>query len=392
MAVYKFFPTKTSTLYSYYPDKNTGLDEITDISLYKSIDDTYEASRTLVKFDQNEIQKLFNSNNIFIGSPSASLDNISYSAYLKFSLAYASEIPLDYKIISYPISSSWEMGTGRLANNPETTDGVSWKWRDYLSGSKWYIPTFYNSIQVGPNDYLYPSSSYPSGSKGGGTWWNHLNWSVGYGGSIFYEASQSFNHSDSKDIELNITHQVKAWLNGLYENQGTLIKQYIEFQSGSTYETKYFTSNTHTIYPPCLEIRWDDFNYYPDNELIITGSNVIINIANNKGEYQQDSVQRFIVNVRDKYPTRIFQTSSVYLNNQILPSSSYWAIKDYNTEEMIIDYDTKYTRISAEDTKNYFDIYMNGLEPERYYKILIKVVLNGEITVFDNNNIFKVVR
>jgi len=40
----------------------------------------------------------------------------------------------------------------------------------------------------------------------------------------------------------------------------------------------------------------------------------------------------------------------------------------------------------------YFDVYMNGLEPERYYQLLIKVIINGETIVFDNNNIFKVVR
>lgn len=388
MAIVKFFPTKTATLYSYTPDKNTGLDEITDISLYHSIDDTYEVSRTLVKFDQDEIQELFRTNLIASGSISASLAFIPYSAYLKLSLAYSSEIPLEYELITYPISSSWDMGTGRLANEPEVTDGVSWKWRDHLSGSLWYTPTFYNSIQVTPSDFIYPSSSYKSGSNGGGTWWDHFNWATG---TLNYATSQSFTHSDSKDIELNITHQVKSWLNNLFSNEGSIIKQKVEFTSGSYYETKYFTSNTHTIYPPCLEIRWVDVAYNPNTGSVITGSNIVVNIANNKGEYQQDSVQRFVVNVRDKYPARLFQTSSVYLNNKILPTSSYWAIKDYNTEEMIIDYDTSYTRISATD-KNYFDIYMNGLEPERYYKILIKIVLNGETTVFDNNNIFKVVR
>ncbi len=389
MAVYRFFPTKTATLYSYYPDKNTGLDEITDLSLYHSIDDTYEVSRTLVKFDQDEIQELFRANNIISGSISASLNDIQYSAYLKLSLANASEIPLEYNIVTYPISASWNMGTGRLANNPETTDGVSWKWMNTLSGSLWYTPLgAYNPIQVGLNDYIYPSSSYKSGSNGGGTWWDHFNWATG---TVGFATSQSFTHSDSKDIELNITQQVKSWLGGLYNNEGSIIKHKLEFISGSSYETKYFTSNTHTIYPPCLEIRWVDVAYNPNTGSVITGSNVVVNIANNKGEYQQDSVQRFVVNVRDKYPVRLFQTSSVYLNNKTLPTSSYWAIKDYNTEEMIIDYDTLYTRISATD-KNYFDVYMSGLEPERHYKILVKVILNGETIVFDNNNIFKVVR
>jgi hypothetical protein len=36
---------------------------------------------------------------------------------------------------------------------------------------------------------------------------------------------------------------------------------------------------------------------------------------------------------------------------------------------------------------------MNGLEPERYYKIIIKVVLvSGESYIIDNNLIFKIVR
>jgi hypothetical protein len=36
---------------------------------------------------------------------------------------------------------------------------------------------------------------------------------------------------------------------------------------------------------------------------------------------------------------------------------------------------------------------MNGLEPERYYKVLIKTILdNGETVVFDENYYFKVVR
>ena len=30
MAVYKIFPTKDATVYSLYPSKNTGLDEIID--------------------------------------------------------------------------------------------------------------------------------------------------------------------------------------------------------------------------------------------------------------------------------------------------------------------------------------------------------------------------
>ena len=40
----------------------------------------------------------------------------------------------------------------------------------------------------------------------------------------------------------------------------------------------------------------------------------------------------------------------------------------------------------------YFDVYMNGLEPERYYKILIKTVLDGTTKVFDEDIMFKVIK
>jgi hypothetical protein len=34
---------------------------------------------------------------------------------------------------------------------------------------------------------------------------------------------------------------------------------------------------------------------------------------------------------------------------------------------------------------------MNGLEPERYYKILIQTTLNGSTIVFDDDYTFKVI-
>jgi hypothetical protein len=55
-----------------------------------------------------------------------------------------------------------------------------------------------------------------------------------------------------------------------------------------------------------------------------------------------------------------------------------------------IDDDT-YTKISADSSNSYFTIYMNGLEPERYYQILLKVVLNGETIILDDNYYFKII-
>jgi hypothetical protein len=37
-------------------------------------------------------------------------------------------------------------------------------------------------------------------------------------------------------------------------------------------------------------------------------------------------------------------------------------------------------------------VYMNGLEPERYYQILIKTTIDGTTLVLDDNYYFKVIR
>ncbi len=59
---------------------------------------------------------------------------------------------------------------------------------------------------------------------------------------------------------------------------------------------------------------------------------------------------------------------------------------------MVFDFDTTYTKISADDTSNYFDIYMDGLQPERYYRLLIKTEIDGSTSIVDTDQTFKVVR
>ena len=357
--VYKIFPEKSATLYSYYPTLNSGIDEILDFSTYFSIDGTYQVSRPIIKFPQDEINDIFNNK----------INGKEHDVYLRLFLANSSQLPLDYKIHCYPLSVDWNIGTGRFSNSPITIDGVSWQYNKGLNeGSQWF-------------DISIPGTtgSYSS-NVGGGLWY------------IDYNSTQSFNRVSNKDIELNVTSIVDEWYTGSIENYGFILKHEdkLEFNTSSYFELKYFSGNTHTIYPPCLEIKWDDYNYSSSLN-VVNNQNIILTLENNISEYQQDSVQRFKINVRDKYPVRIFQTSSLYLDNKILPTSSYYQIKDLDTEEIIIDFDEKYTKISANNEGNYFDIYMNGLECSRYYKILIKTIINDSVLVLDDNYFFKVI-
>ena len=369
MAVYKIFPEKSATLFSYYPTMNTGLDEILELSTFESIDGTNEVSRPIIKFPSSEIS----------GTLTDKVGTASFDCYLKAYLANASSIPLSYTIYSHPLASDWNMGTGRAANLPITTNGVSWVFTQESGSGAWFNPLAFPSGQTG---------SYKSGSNiGGGLWYT----------ASAYVASQSFTFTSTGDIELKVTNAISASYKSVIPNYGFILKHSssLEFTTASKFETKYFSGTTHTIYPPCLEIRWDDFTYNAGSQSVMDSDLYYASLGNNKNMYQQDSVQRFNIKVRAKYPPRTFQTSSFNyaLVNYALPSSSYWSIVDLDSEEIVVDYDTTYTKISCDTSGSYFNVYMNGLEPERYYKLLFKSVLNnGEVIVFDENYYFKVVR
>ena len=364
MAVYKIFPEKSATLYSFYPALNTGLDEIMELSTFESIDGTNEVSRPLIQFPSSEITDIIN--NKVSGSV--------FDIYLKVYLANASEIPLNYTIFCHPVAANWNQGTGRLGNSPQTGDGVSWEYTNQSGSNLWIQGSFPSGITGSYNNTI-----------GGGTWYS----------SSLYEATQSFTFISDKDIEIKVSNTVKAWYSGSISNYGFILKHSssLEFTTASKFETKYFSGDTHTIYPPALEFRWNNSVYNTGSLTVVTSSLFALTLGNNKAEYQQDSVQRFRVNVRDQYPSTAFRTTLSYANSKALPSSSYWSIKDLDTEEIVVDYDTSYTKLSCDANGNYFDIYMNGLEPERYYKLLIKTIVNNrEVIISDKDYIFKVIR
>ena len=59
-----------------------------------------------------------------------------------------------------------------------------------------------------------------------------------------------------------------------------------------------------------------------------------------------------------------------------------------DTNETIIDFDSTATKLSSDPTSNYFNLYMNGLEPDRYYKVLIKTIIGANVYVFDQPNFY----
>ena len=360
MAVYKIFPVQDTTLYSDFNTTNTGLDAILDLS--KSYPSLYTsqstAARPIVKFSSYDITKITSN---YIGSS-------SYSASLNLYLANATGIPVYYSIEVRPVSDTWTMGTGQYGDSPINTTGASWLNKDV--SSPWTQSLFPLGV----------TASYKSGNPGGGNW---------YTGSVY---TQSYGPYDTKDINIDVTGIVKAYVSGSYTNNGFLLKNAdsIEFNPNYTYVLQYFSRDTNTIYPPSLNFKWDDSVYDSTITNVCTTGNVNLSFSNINFSYTDDEVRKVRINVRDKFPVRTFTTSSLYTNQKFLPTSSYWSLLDYKTGDIVIDFDTTGTKISADTTSNYFNMYMNGLEPGRYYKFLVKSTIGSETKVFDQDYIFKV--
>ena len=124
---------------------------------------------------------------------------------------------------------------------------------------------------------------------------------------------------------------------------------------------------------------------------VLNTPDVFVALDNNQGVFYSESINQFRINSRPLFPTRTFTTQSDYTINYALPSSSYYAIKDLDTNEYVIEFDKEFTQISCDSTGSYFTIYMNGLEPERYYNILIQTVVDNQTVVLDENYYFKVI-
>lgn len=372
MAIYRIFPEKDTFIYTDQLTGNAGKDEIIEVGGYPGLTDgTGQATRILTQFSDTEIDDVIDNK---IGSP-------NFSSSIKLYLAEASELPSNYTLYAYPIytnnADGWDNGTGKFGDTPVNTTGTSWT---YIKGgltTPWSTSGFTQ----------YTTASFIAGKEGGGNWYTASN-----GESM--EFSQTHTISSTHDVAINVTRAVKQIYNDTLLNKGFIVKlqDNYEFYTSASIRLKYFGKDTNTIYPPFLEFGWDDSSYVPGTLSVLDTDIAIIDIKNNKGRYVDEGKQRFRLTARPQYPTRTFTTSSVYLTNYALPQATYWGLRDENTEEMVVDFHNDFTKVSCDSDGAYFDIYMDGLQPERYYRILIKTELAGSTTVVDNQNVFKVVR
>ena len=78
-----------------------------------------------------------------------------------------------------------------------------------------------------------------------------------------------------------------------------------------------------------------------------------------------------------------------------LGQGTYYSVRDAETEDTIIPFGTG-SIVSCDSTGNFFNLWMDGFQPERFYRFEIKVVSGSGADqtsmIYDDDFIFKVVR
>jgi len=286
--------------------------------------------------------------------------------YVSYNFNFHSFAFYNYTLHIQPISQSWTEGTGKDGDNPKNTNGCSFENRS-------------NPIGGTTVPWATPGVSVLSVSQ----------------------SEQSFTNQ-SPDVEVDVTKMVNMWLKGQEENYGMLINF-----SGSqeTDETtfghlKFFSRNTHTIFSPRLEVRWDD-------HLPCTGSNTgslqaldmsgeadnFVYMRGLKQSYKPTETVKFRIGTRKRYIQKTFSTSfQTATGSYVAEGSGSYSIIDIASGETIIPF-SAFTSMSCDSTSNYFIQWLNGFETDRIYKVLIKIKYDdGQEKIFDDNFEFRIKR
>ena len=388
MAYYFLFPELDTTLYS-QPDRkelNTGNDEILEIVKERgSTNNLLYPSRILIKFKNEELEDVVSN---VIGS--STFNNGTTVTNLNLTAIEPKNLVQTLNLEVFAVSQSWDEGTGRYSNLPTSSNGASWRYRFNTTVATEWVTSSFAAASTGS---IVSSSLL---TPGGGVWYTGSN----------FQSTEQYLVGQTLDTNFDVTNIVKKHSASLFadqtyptgiDNNGFLIKKPDTVESDVSHsfgELQYFSVDTHTIHPPKLTFKWDD-STFPSaytGSIKPTTDDLNVTLYRNKEKYNQNDIATFRIHVRDRYPTRQFASSSNFLNTKYLSTASCYSIRDAHTEQEIIPFNDNFTKISADSESNFFKVYMKGLQPERYYRILFKHRDEYGTIIYDDKYYFKIIR
>jgi len=184
-----------------------------------------ELARTLIQFDTTELSgKVFDEQTI-------PLTGTEYTLKM-FNMLHDSTVPSSYDLFVYPLSRSWDEGSGIDDDNHKDFGFANWL--SASSTATWVVTG---------SDFINTSS--------------------------FGSGAQHFDRADEGlDLEMNVTKVVYSWLSGVVGDPGGLTNNGIVLKLGATEETNLSNSYYRKAFHgreskfvdriPYIEARWDD--------------------------------------------------------------------------------------------------------------------------------------
>lgn len=356
MAIRRIRPVQ-DTFVSLEDSRNVGLDEILELG---------PDSRILMQFLSEELRMV-----------AAEARGRDFKAVLHLSAANAKSLPILYDLEILPIAVEWVEGRGQ-AGDIGISEGVVFE--DLFRGP------FDPIDDVLPEDDSVIHTDRHRHKKKS-VWKEGTYYSVGI--DTAYTRYQI-----NKDIEVDISMLVKCWIHDQIPNNGIIIKLHDEDQVQDPDAKLYFySSETHTIHWPYLDIIWDDSVQEESDKEEVEGQYRIIP-KNLRKEYSVGERCRIDLDARPLYPKRVFSTHSLYEGRYCCPDTVLWGVQDSYTGERIVDFDPVGTRVSRDKDGSFFILDTDLIsEPERSYNLIFEDEREGlRYLLRDTRNVFRVVR
>ena len=324
-----------ASIYERYANLNTGHDEILEVGKKQ---DKLEISngrvRSLIQFTLTDL----------VGAPTNS------DAYLSLKLANATKLNQDARVYVYPVSRSWQEGSGYFEQSPiKSDDGATWT--TYASGSNW-------------------SGSLPAAGTGSDY-------------RLTPMVSASVTEIVNDELRINVTDIIQPMISGSSksDNYGMLLtfSGSAEDDVNNVGNIKFFSRQTHTVHEPLLELVWSNQTFSTGSLKALTSlSDFEIAPKNMRAEYKAGEVVKMRFTIRDRYPEKTFANTRRFNNRYYLPSGSVYSIVDAGSGTTVVPFDL-YSNVDCDTTGSYVMIDTKPLHKNRFYNLSLKTTLGSEV-------------
>ncbi len=337
--------SKDTTIYQAYPTNNAGLDEILEIG---KVVDTALVEPSYISASARTM--------LYFELPTTASVSTGSNYYLNLKLAQADNVKRNQKLLLYQVSRSWDEGSGYFYQDVQNAN----------DGATWNQATTSVSWSRAGGDFLTGSTS----------------------------ASVTLSEYPLGDLRIDVTNIISPIVSqSLQSNFYGIVLQFPtadEIDSNNKGSIKLFSTQTHTIYQPTLEVSWNNQSFSTGSLVAVpTSLNVKVVPTNLKQVYAKGDISKVNLVVRDEYPLKNFDSVLRYKNKYYLPTSSYYSIVDTQSNTTVVNFDDG-SRISTDPTGSYIVLDTSPLYSGRFYTLKIKINSGGYTRTIDTSTTFQV--